>query len=101
MYDAARATLAWAGIMPESGKFKTQHGLLTAFSMHVVKPGLFPAEPGRAIQRAQTVRHVADYGDSPVPHDDAMDTVRAAESFVATAAALVATAYQGPSVAPP
>ncbi|HBK07241.1 MAG TPA: hypothetical protein DDZ81_15545 [Acetobacteraceae bacterium] len=65
--------------------------------MHLAKPGLFPAEPGRAIQRAQTVRQVADYEASPVPHDDATGTVRAAESFVATAAALVAGFYQRPS----
>ncbi len=96
MYDAARATLAWAGITPETGTFKTHHGLIAAFSMHLVKPGLFPAEPGRAIQRAQTVRQVADYEALPVPHDDAVGTVHAAESFVATAVALVATSDPRP-----
>ena len=89
MYDAARATLAWAGMVPERGEFKTHSGLIAAFSMHLVKPGLFPAEPGRAIQRAQTVRQVADYQASPVPQDDAVETVRAAESFVSTAGALI------------
>ena len=50
---------------------------------------LFPAEPGRAIQRAQTVRQVADYEASSVPRDDAVKTVRAAESFVAMACSCV------------
>ena len=90
MYDAARATVEWAGIAPERGEFRTHHGLMASFSMHLVKPGLFPAEPGRAIQRAQTVRQIADYEAAPAPHDQAADPVRAAESFVATAAAIVA-----------
>ncbi len=89
MYDAARATLEWAGAVPDRGEFKTHHGLIAAFSLHLVKPGHFPAEPGRAIQRAQTVRQVADYEASPVPHSDAMETVSAAENFVAVATALV------------
>ncbi len=94
MYDAARAALDWAGIAPERGEFKTHHGLIAAFSMHLVKAKLFPAEPGRAIQRAQTVRLVADYEALPVPPDQADETVRAAESFVATAAAIVAKPYR-------
>jgi len=94
MYDAARATLEWAGVAPAHGAFKTHHGVIAAFSLHLVKPGLFPAEPGRAIQRAQSVRQVADYEASPVPYDHAADTVRAAESFVSTAATLVAKPYQ-------
>jgi uncharacterized protein (UPF0332 family) len=101
MYDAARATLDWAGITPGSGGFKTHRGLIAAFSMHLVKPGLFPAEPGRAIQRAQTVRLVADYEAEPVPHDDAVETVAKAEAFVSTAAALLATSFQGPSASAP
>ena len=97
MYDAARATLAWAGIAQERGEFKTHHGLIAAFSLHLVKQGLFPAEPGRAIQRAQAVRQIADYEASPVPHDDALEIVRAAENFVATAAAVIAKPYRQPA----
>lgn len=90
MYDAARAALTWAGVTPESGKFRTHHGLIAAFSLHPVKSGLFPAEPGRPIQRAQTVRQLADYQASPVAHSEAAKTVRAAESFVTTSTALIA-----------
>ena len=94
MYDAARATLEWAGVVPAHGAFKTHHGVIAAFSLHLVKPGLFPAEPGRAIQRAQSVRQVADYEASPVPYDHAAETVRAAESFVSMAATLVSQPYR-------
>ena len=97
MYDAVRACLAWTGIEPLHGAFKTHRGLIAAFGLHLVKPGLFPPEVGRAIQRAQTMRQIADYEASPVPQDDAVETVNKAESFVATASALVATPYQGPS----
>jgi hypothetical protein len=55
-----------------------------------LKPGLFPAEPGRAIQRAQAVRQIADYEATPVPLSEAGGTVRSAAEFVAAAAALVA-----------
>jgi uncharacterized protein (UPF0332 family) len=44
MHDAARACLAWAGIAPERGEFKTHHGLIGAFGLHLVKRGLFPED---------------------------------------------------------
>ncbi len=73
MYDAARAALIWAGISRERGEFKTHSGVLAAFGLHLVKPGLFPAEPGRAIQRVQSLRQVADHEETPVPHDNVRD----------------------------
>ena len=101
MYDAVRACLAWTGIEPLDGTFKTHRGLIAAFGLHLVKPGLFPTEVGRASQRAQTMRQIADYEASPVPQDDAVETVNKAESFVATASALVAAPYQRPSGSTP
>ena len=65
MFDAARVAFAWAGVVPERGTFKSHGGLLSAFGLHLVKPGLFPAEPGRAIQRVQTLRQLADYEATP------------------------------------
>ena len=79
MYDAARATLDWAGVAPAHGAFKTHHGVIAAFSLHLVKPGLFPAEPGRAIQRAQSVRQVASQnriGERRRPDASATDDCR-------------------------
>ena len=93
MYDAARATLDWAGIVPDRGGFKSHHGVLSAFGLHLVKPGLFPAEPGRAIQRVQSMRQLADYEATPIPHDKAQEAVLAAEDFVSTASAVIAKPY--------
>jgi uncharacterized protein (UPF0332 family) len=85
------------GVVPESGTFKTHQGLQSAFSLHLVKPDLFPLEPGRALQRAQSVRQFADYGVELVPYEDALDTVQSAENFVETAARLIATPYRAPA----
>jgi uncharacterized protein (UPF0332 family) len=89
MYDAVRACLGWAGIAPERGEFKTHHGITTAFGLHLVKPGLFPVAASKAFHRVQFIRQTADYAVLPVPHDDAAEAVREAESFVAAAAALI------------
>jgi uncharacterized protein (UPF0332 family) len=101
MYDAARATLAWVGHSPEHVTFRTHHGLLAAFARHLVKPGLFPPEPGRAIQRVQALRQLADYEATPIPYDKAVEAVQAAASFVSTAAALIAGPYPPPPPATP
>lgn len=97
MYDAARACLSWADFAPVRGEFKTHQGLMTAFSMHLVKPGLFPAEIGKAFQNVQTLRQIADYEASPVPREKAEQALAAAEGFVATAAALISGPYRRPA----
>jgi uncharacterized protein (UPF0332 family) len=96
MYDAVRACLGWAGIAPERGEFKTHHGITAAFGLHLVKPGLFPVTASKAFQRVQFIRQTADYAVLPVPHDDAAEAVREADSFVAAATALIANRYQPP-----
>lgn len=90
MYDAVRACLTWAGIKPERGEFKTHHGITVAFGLHLVKPGLFPAEASKSFQRVQFIRQVADYDVTPVPQKDAALSVQEAENFVAASAALIA-----------
>ncbi|MDE2517253.1 MAG: hypothetical protein KGL12_14595 [Rhodospirillales bacterium] len=63
--------------------------------MHLVKPGIFPAEIGKALQNVQSLRLAADYEAAPVPRDMARQAVVAAEHFLAAAAALVAGPYRG------
>ena len=101
MYDAARACLAWAGIAPERGAFKTHHGLIAAFGLHLVKPGFFPEEKSKSFQRVQATRQVADYEVTPVPHEKAVEAVLAAEGFVSTAAAMIASSHQRPDATSP
>ena len=94
MYDAVRACLTWAGIKPERGAFRTHHGITAAFGLHLVKPGLFPAEAGKAFQRVQFIRQIADYDVTPVPQKDAALSVEEAEIFVAATAALIAKPHR-------
>ena len=101
MYDAARACLAWAGVEPVRGEFKTHHGLITAFSLHLVKPDIFPAEIGKALQNVQTLRLAADYEATPIPTEKAGQAIAAAERFVATATALVVMSERGSAASPP
>ena len=96
MYDAARACLAWVGVVPERGEFKTHQGLIAAFGLHLVKPGLFPADIGRFFHSAQSLRQTADYDAIPVSQQQTEQALAAAESFVAAAAGLIANRYQPP-----
>ena len=54
MFDAARAALiaSKAPVPPEIAK--THSGLIAAFSLHLMKPGLFPVELGRALIEPKT-----------------------------------------------
>ena len=97
MYDAARACLAWVGVVPERGEFKTHQGLIAAFGLHLVKPGIFPADIGRFFHNAQSLRQTADYDAIPVSQEQAEQAVAAAEKFVAAATALIANRSQPPA----
>jgi uncharacterized protein (UPF0332 family) len=97
IYDAARACIGWAGIAPERGEFKTHHGLITAFGLHLVKPGLFPIEIGKAFQNVQSLRQIADYEATPVPPEKAEQALVAAARFVSTAARVIQGCEPGPS----
>lgn len=96
MYDAARACLAWAEVEPVRGEFKTHHGLIAAFSLHLLKPDHFSPEIGRTLQNVQAVRHLADYEVAPVSQEKAEQAVLAAEAFVATAASVIGSPFRQP-----
>jgi uncharacterized protein (UPF0332 family) len=82
MFDAARAALiaSKAPIPPEIAK--THSGLIAAFSLHLVKPGLFPVELGRSFNKAEDLRLMADYKGDPISAEDALWTVQQAQAFV-------------------
>lgn len=82
MFDAAKAALL---LMEPSGDFtiaKTHSGMITAFGLHLVKTGLVPIELGRAFNRAQNIRQVADYTGDLVAPDDVDLLVKQADGFV-------------------
>ncbi|MDP2883379.1 MAG: HEPN domain-containing protein [Azonexus sp.] len=67
---------------------KTHSGVLTAFSLHLVKNGPVPREIGRLLKQAEEIRIVADYSGDSISPDDARRLVEAAETFVTTLATL-------------
>lgn len=82
MFDAARAALiaSKAPVPPEIAK--THSGLIAAFSLRLVKPGLFPVELGRAFNRAEDLRLVADYKGDSIGHEEARWAVEHARTFL-------------------
>jgi len=82
MFDAARAALiaSKAPVPPEIAK--THSGLIAAFSLHLVKPGLFPVELGRAFNRAEDLRLVTDYKGDSISLEDALWAVQHAQTFL-------------------
>ena len=61
MFDAAQAVLAAAAPRLNAAMAKTHRGLIAAFSEHVVKAGLLPAELGRSLNQVGRIRLLADY----------------------------------------
>ena len=82
MFDAARAALiaSKAPVPPEIAK--THSGLIAAFSLHLVKPGLFPVELGRAFNRTEDLRLVADYKGDPITEEEALWALENAKNFL-------------------
>jgi uncharacterized protein (UPF0332 family) len=82
MFDAARAALlaSKAPVEPEIGR--THGGLVSAFSLHLVKTGRVSVELGRALNRAEELRLVADYKGEPVEVEYAAWAVRVSQEFV-------------------
>lgn len=82
MFDAARAALvaSRAPVAPEVAK--THNGLIAAFSLHLVKTGRVPVDLGRALNKAEELRLVADYKGDPIELADASWAVAQAGGFV-------------------
>lgn len=84
MFDAARAALL-ASHAPVAAEVARSHGgLIAAFSLHLVKTGQVSIELGRALNRAEDIRLIADYRGDPIERDLAVWTVEQAEGFVRT-----------------
>ena len=82
MYDAARAALLASGAPVEPEIAKTHNGLISAFSMHLVKSGRVSVELGKALNKAESLRLAADYKGDPIEHEDAGWAVSQAQIFV-------------------
>jgi len=82
MFDAARAALLASGAPVEPEIARTHSGLISAFSLHLVKTGRVPVELGKALNKVEDLRLVADYKGDPVENEEAGWAVQQAETFV-------------------
>lgn len=83
MFDAARSALLATDAPTAPELAKTHGGLITAFSLHLVKTGRVPVEFGKALNRVADIRLVADYTGDQVDTQTARWAVGEAERFVA------------------
>jgi uncharacterized protein (UPF0332 family) len=96
MFDSARAALLTVDAPVPSELARTHSGLITAFSLHVVKPGLVAVEHGRALNKVEDLRLIADYKGVPLSLANAAWALERAEQFVAAVVVL-----GGPTSPPP
>jgi len=82
MFDAARAALLAANAPVKSEAIKTHSGLISAFSLHLVKPGIIPAQHGKSLRQVDQIRLVADYSDEEVDSNTAASAITQADGFV-------------------
>ncbi|MBT8420690.1 MAG: HEPN domain-containing protein [Gammaproteobacteria bacterium] len=82
MFDAARAALMAADVPARTQTTRTHGGLISAFGLHLVKPGKISSELGRILNRAQEFRLVADYTGDSLEEGDAVQIVEDAKRFV-------------------
>ena len=89
MFDAARAALLSISAPVPAEIARTHSGLITAFSLHLVKPGLIAVEHGRAFNKVEDLRLIADYKGDPVTIENAAWALEQSEKFLAAVQALL------------
>ena len=82
MFDAARATLLITGVVVDLTTIKTHNGLITAFSLHLVKTGKVSVDLGKALNKVEDLRLVADYRGDEVDKEKAIWAREQAKVFV-------------------
>ena len=82
MFDAARAALLASAAPVQSEMIKTHSGLITAFSLHLIKSGHIPAQYGKSLRQADQLRTIADYSDAEIDRDAAASVIANANNFV-------------------
>ncbi|HVZ46350.1 MAG TPA: HEPN domain-containing protein [Ramlibacter sp.] len=83
MFSAARAALEIAGGAFRAEQLKTHSGLISAFSMRLVKTGLVSHDLGRTLNKAEDLRLASDYRGDAVKPELAEWAVQSATEFVA------------------
>ena len=81
MFDAARAAL-WLDDPESVSSIKTHGGLISAFSLRLVKFGRVSISLGKALNKVEDLRLIADYRDDAVDLAHADWAVGQASIFV-------------------
>lgn len=84
MFDAARAALMVFQKSDEVMTIKTHSGLISSFSLQLVKPGLIDIELGKALNKVEDLRLIADYKGDAITLGDAGWAVEQAQIFLMT-----------------
>ncbi|SNX28723.1 Uncharacterized protein, contains HEPN domain, UPF0332 family [Polynucleobacter meluiroseus] len=84
MFDAARAALLASGIDESTVNTKTHSGLISKFSLELVKSGQVSLELGKSLNKVEDLRLMADYKGDAVLEEDAAWAVNQADIFVET-----------------
>lgn len=82
MFDAARGALIISNAIEDLTHIRTHTGLITNFSLHLVKTGKTSIELGKALNKVEGLRLMADYRDDPISPDDAKWAFEQAEHFL-------------------
>lgn len=82
MFDAARASLLSIDAPVPAEVARTHSGLIAAFSLHLVKPGLIAVEHGRSLNKVEDLRLIADYKGEPVTLERASWALQQATDFL-------------------
>lgn len=90
MFDAARAALLMTGVVSDLTALKTHSGLITTFGLYLVKPGKVSVELGKALNKVEDLRLIADYRGDEVEPDQAQWAIDQARSFVEAMSLLTA-----------
>ena len=75
-------------------------GLISAFSLRLVKEGLFPVEYSRDLNHAERLRLIADYHGDPIELEAVAEMIAKAERFVATVGEQLVPNQKPPKKAP-
>ena len=76
MFDAARAALIASGAPVVAELARTHNGLISAFSLHLVKTGRVPVELGKSLNKVEDLRLIADYKGEPLTAPQQSHSVR-------------------------
>jgi uncharacterized protein (UPF0332 family) len=82
MFNAAHAALLWSGAHINPAETKKHNSLIAAFGRHLVLTGLLPSDLGKSLNRAESIRILADYTGEDIEHEKAAEIVDLAGLFI-------------------